>query len=152
MSKKYFLFDDTIEEYCLIAVHCDLDDFSLAYVLNKNLRANFKRIKKSLNFNNSTFEIFHWESIKKGVSCSLVSNKNFVDSKINIDPSFLFNLSETKKVSLINSLPNVDYLIKVKQGLEINKTIKLLNEIPQLILSYIIENKEIKSNFNLILD
>ena len=152
MSKKYFLFDDTIEEYSLIAVHCDLDDFSLAYILNKNLKANFKRIKKSLNFNNSTFEIFHWESEKKGVSCSLVSNRNFINSEIKIEPSSLFNLSETKKVSLINSLPNVDYLIKIRQGLEINNTIKILNKIPQLILSYIIENKEIKSNFNLILD
>jgi hypothetical protein len=152
MSKKYFLLDEIVEEYDLIAIHTSLDDFSVAFVLNKNLRANFKRVKESLRYKNSTFEMFHWKNLKEGVNCSLISNKNFVDSGIKNESNSLFNLSETKKVSLINSLSNVDYLLKIKEGIEIEQTIKILNKLPQLILSYVVDNKEVKSNFNLILD
>ena len=152
MSKKYFLLDEIVEEYDLIAIHTSLDDFSVAFVLNKNLRANFKRVKESLRYKNSTFEMFHWKNLKEGVNCSLISNKNFVDSEIKNESNSLFNLSETKKVSLIDSLSNVDYLLKIKEGIDIEQTIKILNNLPQLILSYVVDNKEVKSNFNLILD
>ena len=152
MSKKYFLFDEIIEEYSLIAIHCNLDDFSLAYFLNKNLNANFKRLNEGLIFKNLTFEIFNWKSIKDSIDCSLISNQNFIDSEIMYDSNSLFSLSETKKVSLISSLPNVNYIIKIKFGLDVNEIIKILNTIPQLILSYVVENKEIKSNLNLILN
>jgi len=152
MSKKYFLLDKIVEQYHLIAIHTSLDDFSLAYVLNKNLGANFKRVKENLNYNNSTFEIFHWENIKDGVNCSLISNKNFIESEIKIESNSLFNLSETKKVSLINSLSDADYLIKIKQGLDLNHIMKVLNKLPQVILTYIVDNEEVKSKFNLIFD
>jgi len=96
--------------------------------------------------------MFHWKNLKEGVNCSLISNKNFVDSEIKNESNSLFNLSETKKVSLIDSLSNVDYLLKIKEGIDIEQTIKILNKLPQLILSYVVDNKEVKSNFNLILD
>ena len=97
MSKKYFLLDKIVEQFDLISIHTSLDDFSLAYVLNKNLGASFKRVKENLNCNNSTFEIFLWENIKDGVNCSLISNKNIIESEIKIESHSLFNLSETKK-------------------------------------------------------
>ena len=115
MSKKYFLFDEIIEEYSLIAIHCNLDDFSLAYFLNKNLNANFKRLNEGLIFKNLTFEIFNWKSIKDSIDCSLISNQNFIDSEIMFDSNSLFNLSGTKKVSLISSLPNLNFIIKIIQ-------------------------------------
>ena len=152
MNRKYFLLDEIVEEYHLIAIHSCLDDFSVAFILNKNLGANFKRVKESLTYNNSNFEIFNWKNSKEGIHCILISNKNLIDLGIKNESDSLFNISETKKVSLINSLPNVDYLLKVKQGLDINHTIKILNKIPQLILSYIVENEKVKSNFNSIID
>ena len=152
MNRKYFLLDEIVEEYHLIAIHTSLDDFSVAFILNKNLKANFKRVRETLKYNNSTFEIFDWENLKEGIHCSLISNKSFIDFGIKNESNSLFNLSETKKVSLVNSLSNVDYLLKIKKGLDVNHTIKFLNKIPQLILSYIVEDEKVKSNFNLIHD
>ena len=152
MNKKYFLIDEIVEEYFLIAVHTSLPDYSMAFILNKNLRANFTRDEKIILYKNATFEIFQWENLIKGINCSLISNKKFIDFRSDIKTNSLFNLSETKKVSLLDSLPNVDYLIKTKHGLDINHTIKTLNKLPQLVLSYIVDNTIVKSNFNLILD
>ena len=152
MIKKYFLLDDIVDQYQLIAIHTGLDDFSLAFILNKNLDSQFKRVKENINYKNSTFEVFHWENSKQGINCSLISNKNFIEFKNKDDSSSLFNLPKTKKVSLINSLSNVDFLLKIKQGLDLNHTIKILNKLPQIFLSYIVDDEELKSKFNLIFD
>ena len=152
MKKKYFLVDEIKEEYSLFALHTALEDFSLAFALNKHLKANFTRIKENLNYNNSSFEIFNWENVKIGIHCSLISNKQIIESKNKTNSNSLFNISEAKKVSLIKSLPDVDYLIKIKQGLDINHTAKVLNKLPQVVLTYIVDDEEIKSKFNLIFD
>ena len=124
----------------------------MAFTLNKYLKANFTRIKENLNYNNSSFEIFNWENVKNGIHCSLISNKQTIESKNKTNSNSLFNISEAKKVSLIKSLPNVDYLIKIKHGLDINHTAKVLNKLPQVVLTYIVDDEEIKSKFNLIFD
>ena len=75
-----------------------------------------------------------------------------MNSEIITKTDSLFSLSETKKVSLIESMSKVDYLIKIKQGLDLNFTLMILNELPQIILSYTLDDEEIKSKLNLIFD
>ena len=152
MKKKYFHLDKIFDKYYLIALHSNLDDFSLAFLLNKSLGANFERANESIKYKNSIFEFFNWEDLKNGINCSLISNKNYINSEIITKTDSLFSLSETKKVSLIESMSKVDYLIKIKQGLDLNFTLMILNELPQIILSYTLDDEEIKSKLNLIFD
>jgi hypothetical protein len=53
---------------------------------------------------------------------------------------------------LINSLKNVNYFIKINSGLEISDVFEKIKSLPQIVLTYIINNKKIKSKLNLILD
>tara|TARA_B100001758_G_C18366666_1_gene588880 strand:- start:655 stop:1113 length:459 start_codon:yes stop_codon:yes gene_type:complete len=152
MKKKYFHLDKIFDKYSLIALHSNLDDFSLAFLLNKSLGANFERANESIKYKNSNFEFFNWEDLKNGINCSLISNKNYMNSEIITKTDSLFSLSETKKVSLIESMSKVDYLIKIKQGLDLNFTLMILNKLPQIILSYTLDDEEIKSKLNLIFD
>ena len=152
MAKKYFLRDDITCDFGLIAIHSVIEGFSLAYILNKTLKGKFKRSFSNEIINSANFEFFKWEIKKENIDCSLISNQKKIKSKIKKSNTSLFFFEETKKVSLIDSLENVDYFIKINSGLEINFVVEKIKSLPEIILSYIINNKKIKSKFNLIID
>ena len=59
--------DDFYEdEYSLIGIHTALEDFKLAYLLNKNLNTNFCKSKEDLNFEEKqkkvSFSLFNYSS------------------------------------------------------------------------------------------
>ena len=51
------------DEYSLIGIHTALEDFKLAYLLNKNLGTSFYKSREDLNFENqqkkASFSIFN---------------------------------------------------------------------------------------------
>lgn len=152
MAKKYFLRDDKTHDFGLIAIHSAIEGFSLAYILNKTLKGKFERSSNNEIINYADFEFFKWEIKKENIECSLISNQKKMKPKMKKSETSLFFFEETKKVSLINSLENVDYFIKINSGLEINFIVEKIKGLPEIILTYIINNKKIKSKFNLILD
>ena len=54
-------FDD--DDYLLLAIHCALEDYRLAYLLNQYLDINLKRKVHDLDFNKleSSYSIYEWE-------------------------------------------------------------------------------------------
>ena len=56
------------EEYTLIGIHTVLEDYRLAYLLNKNLQIRFSKSQKDLEFegdkNNGSFSIYNFQSKK----------------------------------------------------------------------------------------
>ena len=152
MAKKYFLKDNITFDFGLIAIHSAIEGFSLAYILNKTLKGKFKRSSNDEIINSADFEFYRWEIKKENIECSLISNQKKVKSKIKKSNTSLFFSEETKKVSLIDSLENVDYFIKINSGLDINFIVEKIKGLPEIILTYTINNNKIKSKFNLILD
>ncbi|MBU78729.1 MAG: hypothetical protein CMD29_01225 [Flavobacteriales bacterium] len=150
MSKKYILKDELESDFDLIAIHSSIEGFYLAYLLNRTLEGNFIKVANDEVLNSSDFEFFKWEIKKKGIHCTLISNEKTI--KLKKSNSLLFFFEETKKVSLINSLKNVNYFIKINSGLEISDVFEKIKSLPQIVLTYIINNKKIKSKLNLILD
>ena len=150
MRKKYILKDELGFDFDLIAIHSSIEGFYLAYLLNRTLKGNFVRVTNDEVLTSLDFEFFKWENKKEGINCSLISNKKTIRLKKSNSPLFFFE--ETKKVSLINSLKNVNYFIKINSGLEISNVFEKIKSLPQIILTYIIDNKKIKSKINLILD
>ena len=64
-------------EYVLIALHTSLDDFAVAYWLNKHLKTKFKRHKRDLDLNtDATFSVFDWHDISSDSYWTLLSNKH----------------------------------------------------------------------------
>ncbi len=55
-------FDD--DSYKLIAIHCRLEDYRLAYLLNKYLGLKFKRKDHDIDFKylESSYSIFEWDN------------------------------------------------------------------------------------------
>ena len=78
MAVHKLILDDVFEEsICtLIGIHCTIEDYRLAYLLNKSLGINLVRNKKDLDYNNgkSTYSIYKWEDKKQFLTWNLVSN------------------------------------------------------------------------------
>jgi len=64
------------ESFKLIAVHCRLEDYRLAYLLNKHLNLNLRRQKDDLDFEyfKSSYSIFQWDNASQYVTWHLVTN------------------------------------------------------------------------------
>ena len=68
MAFHKLLVDDFYDtSFALIAIHCRLEDYRLAYLLNKHLKLNLKRREHDLDYNyfDASFAIFEWQNEKK---------------------------------------------------------------------------------------
>ena len=77
MALHKLLVDDFYDDtYKLIAIHCRLEDYRLAYLLNKNLGLNLKRKAEDLDFKylKSSYSIFEWENALEYIRWNLISN------------------------------------------------------------------------------
>ena len=124
--------------------------YSLAYHLNRFCFTNFSRSKKDLLVNNlGLIPHFKWVNEKKGIDFELFPNKYKIendDSKANYS---LFSISDSKELYLMNSLKQVDYLIKQNCFFSTTNLINKMSTIPAISISYKIPEKNIDENFNL---
>lgn len=153
---KLNLEDSFSEEFSLLAIHTDLEDFRLAYFLNKTLDLNLSRKEFDLNFidskgNFSVFEYIDQDNFLKWNLISNIYNHNFTT---NINSNDLFELSNelVKKFNLLSEYKNVNFLLKLENNenqVDLEDIIKEIKNIPQIITLYNI-NKDLKNKENLI--
>ncbi len=157
MALHKLLVDDFYDDtYKLIAIHCGLEDYRLAYLLNQSLGLNLKRRSEDLDFEylKSSYSIFEWDNTSQYVTWNLVSNvcKKEEDS---LYSTGLFQ-SEEKVIKTFNLVPEfkrVDYFIKISDEIQsINDKLILnkLQNIPQIVTSYSVNPSQIKSKDHLI--
>ncbi|WP_422106476.1 IPExxxVDY family protein [Winogradskyella sp.] len=146
-------YDDT---YKLIAIHCGLQDYRLAYLLNQSLGLNLKRKSDDLDFEylKSSYSIFEWNNASQYVTWNLVSNvcKKEEDSLYSTG-LFQSNEKVLKTFNLVPEYKKVDYFIKISDEIQnINDKLILnkLQSIPQIITSYSVNPSQIKSKDHLI--
>lgn len=157
MALHKLMVDDFYDDdFKLIAVHCGLEDYRLAYLLNKNLNLNLKRKPDDLDFEylKSSYSIFEWNNTSQYVRWNLVSNicKKEEDS---LYSSGLFQTEEKilKTFNLVSEYKKVDYFIKISEEIQnVNEKVILskLQDIPQVITSYSVNPLQIKSKDHLI--
>lgn len=158
MALHKLLVDDFYDHtYKLIAIHCRLEDYRLAYLLNKNLDLNLKRKEEDLDFKylESSYSFFEWNNETEYVTWNLVSNvcKKEEDSLSSTGTLFETNEKVLKTFHLIPEYNKVDYFIKVSDEIQnVNEKLILnkLQTIPQIITSYVIDPLKIKSKDHLI--
>ena len=148
--------DSFSEEFSLLAIHTDLEDFRLAYFLNKTLGLNLSRKEFDLNFidskgNFSVFEYIDQDNFLKWNLISNIYNHNFTT---NINSNDLFELSNelVKKFNLLSEYKNVNFLLKLENNenqVDLEDIIKEIKNIPQIITLYNINN-DLKNKENLI--
>ena len=146
-------YDDT---YKLIAIHCGLEDYRLAYLLNQSLDLRLQRKKEDIDMEylKSSYSIFEWDNASQYVTWNLVSNvcKKEEDS---LYSTGLFQTNEKviKTLNLVPEYKKVDYFIKISDEIQnVNEKLILnkLQNIPQIITSYSVNPSELKSKDHLI--
>ena len=142
--------DFSDNNYTLIGIHSTLEDYKLAYLLNSTLKTSFKKASYSLDFenknNNASFSIYEFENRKLDTNWFLISNTYKNISKPE-DTNGLFVESETTTY-LIPEKKKVDFFLKLEGDFEydfIIKTIDKINQTKQIITSYKVDAKTLKS-------
>lgn len=148
-------FDD--DAYKLIAIHCRLEDYRLAYLLNKYLGLSLKRKAEDLDFKylKSSYSIFEWDNELEYVRWNLISNvcKKEEDSLYSTGTLFQNSEKVLKTFNLISEYSKVDFFIKISdeiQNVDEKLVLQRLQKIPQIITSYPIDPLKIKSKDHLI--
>ena len=147
-------------DFKLIGINASLEAFKLAFLINNNLRMQFKRAKKDVKMyyenSNIYFSLYLFCDSKTTCKLYLIQNKSvYVNQKPKFATSLFENQQEFMGKHLIKSNMQSDYLIKIEDEFDRFKTKKLihnLNEIPQIISAYKIPNENINSPENLIFE
>ena len=140
------------DSFALIAIHCSLEDFTLAYTLNKHLKCSFKRRNKNLIFSDTiSLPVFEWKDIFNDRYWTLIANSSQSEESTT-STGFFTNEPSYKKQHLIPEYKNVDYFMKLEQeDLDSESTIlKSILAIPKIITAYTLNTDTLKSKNNLI--
>jgi hypothetical protein len=102
------------EEYSLIGIHTALEDYKLAYLLNKNLNTHFSKSQKNLEFESdkkrASFSIYNFSSKKYDFDWFLIANSFKRENQT--ESNELLLTTETKTY-LIPEKKKVDFFIKI---------------------------------------
>lgn len=115
MALHKLLVDDFEDEaYSLLAIHCNLEDYRIAFLLNQFLNINLKRCAYDLDFQYTTasYSVYEWEDNKRQSMWNLIGNifKREEDSLVSSGSLFDATSKVIKTYNLIPEYKNVNYL------------------------------------------
>jgi hypothetical protein len=156
MATTHKLSIDDFDEpdYALIAIHTPLEDYRLAFVLNRSLGLNLalnstgvtmKTPKGEAFFSRFTYwdnDDFVWELLQNIAEISLQPVE---------EDLFGAKAAGSTRTYLLPEFKKVDYLIKIDAMIDADQIVEVLTELDQVATAYIIENELVKSRNNLIL-
>lgn len=141
------------DDFELIAIFTTIEDFRLAYFLNKNLpillKKNNQNISISTKKGEGEFSWFIYEDEKLDQIWNLVQNR----TQIINDTNFGLFLDDAITQNLLPEMPKVDYILKVENienSFNINDIINKITHIEAVTLCYKIDINNVKSINNLI--
>jgi hypothetical protein len=150
---------DDIEDvsYSLLAIHCTMEDFRVAYLLNKHLKISLKRREEDLDFafKKASFSLFEWKDVEKMITWNLISNVSKVEEEGILNTESLFNVPNKiiRTHNLIPEYKKVNYFLKIyNDGNFINEKSVIANiqQIPHIVTVYSLDASQLKSKDNLI--
>lgn len=143
--------------FTLLAIHCRLEDYRLAYLLNRKLEISLQRKEHDLDYKYfaATYSIYEWENVEQYTTWNLISNvcKKEEDALQSSGSLFTTNSTMLKTYHLIPELKKVDFFIKIDNDDQFFNDKDILNkiqEIPQVITAYSVDAEQIKSKDHLI--
>jgi len=141
--------DFSNDDYTLIGIHTTLNDYRLAYLLNKHLQVNFRRANYDLDFFQKNIEssyiVYEYTNTKLDQDWFLISN--VFKYTLETESISLFGQSDSTSF-LIPEKKKVDFFLKIEGEFDYDFIVKLIektNQIPQIITSYEIEVNSLKS-------
>jgi hypothetical protein len=159
---KLILDEDFRDEFTLIAIHCSVEAFKMAYLLNNHLHLKLKRKRVDLDFSKDGLEItfpwFEYEDEIDYISYDLIANKCKTERARTVASGGLFGNTKADEIITEYLLPEVrkvDFLLKITSEdhlAPVRKLILRVNEINEVISAYELEPDQLKSKNNLIFD
>ena len=144
------------DNYHVIAIHSDLEEFRLAFFLNQKLDINLKRKRKDISLIEikANYSVFEYLNEAMYLNWIFFSNKSLMSNKITNEESGLFSQESffQNEVSLIKNPKGIDYFLiieNVKNKTYVKKVLKKITEIRGVITSFISE-KKLENKENLI--
>ena len=136
------------ENYHLIAIHSDLDEFRLAFFLNKKLNIGLKRKNNDIYFSeqNANYSSYEFLDETKYLKWIFFSNKSLVSEKSPDQDLSLFGKGSTalNEMNLLSQQKSVDYFLiieNIANKTYIDKVLKKISEISGVITSFLSDNK-----------
>ena len=119
-------------DYKLFAVHSALDDYRLAYFLNKTLQLQLAKENKKASlldtFSGKYFSYYYWENPLLGTAWHCIGNKLLIEKEMQ---SLSLFESTTSLIYLIDKYKKVDYFLKIDTERRIDTT-SLLSKISEI--------------------
>ena len=136
------------ENYHLIAIHSDLDEFRLAFFLNKKLNIGLKRKNNDIYFaeQDANYSQYEYLDDTKYLKWIFFSNKSLVLEKNYEEDLSLFGQANTasNEMNLLSQQKSVDYFLIIENIVNktyVDKVLKKISEISGVITSFISENR-----------
>lgn len=152
MTKVLSLGFEFEHDYILIAINSTLEDYRLAYLLNKEFDIKLNCQPNGLSFKdkNCAFTFYNYECNIGFSSWSLLANKHIYTS-MNSNVNDLFD-EESKINYLINEKKEIDYFLKINGEINIDEyhITKKIKNIKGIITSFHIVPQTLKSKDYLI--
>jgi len=159
VAKHKLILDDIFEgvTFTLIAIHCTLEDYRIAYLLNKSLSIQLSRMDEDLDYEyiSAFYSVYEWEDKNELITWNLISNKCRKETEAIASTGSLFK-EQTKSFKTHNLIPeyeSVDYFLKINSDrLSVTEKtiINSVQQIPQIITAYTVNTNQLKSKNNLI--
>lgn len=161
MAIHRLLIDDFVTaDYGLVAIHSSLEDYRLAYFINRQLELRLEKspcdIGVKVREGESSFSRYTFEDPADDSLWNLIQNKNRVISAQGNTPASLFNdtgLSISTSVYLMPEFKKVDYVLKIENthpSFAPEAVVDRLLGIKHVTTAYAIDHKKLKSKNNLI--
>lgn len=159
---KLTLDEDFEDAFELVAIHCSVEDFRMAYLLNREAHMKFERSETDLDFKRKNeqvlFSIFEFEDAQNHIKYNLIANKSYQIKYVEIGlenayASLFYNKAQTHY--LLPELSKIDYFIKVEHEgsvFPLKELVTAINGIKQVVTAYTVDVKNIKSKENLIFE
>jgi hypothetical protein len=157
---KLYLDEFDEVDYDLIAIHCSLEDFRLAYFINQKLpillSKNKDEVGVTVKEGEAFFTKYSYENENTECKWCLIQNKNDIhllqkNTKQNLFINSTIEIS--RKVFLISELKKVDYLLKIENNssdFNVEEIVNQLKQIERITAVYSLIPENIKSKNNLI--
>ena len=136
------------ENYHLIAIHSNLDEYRLAFFLNKKLNISLKRKNYDIYFaeQDANYSQYEYLDDTKYLKWIFFSNKSLVSEKNLEEDLSLFGQANTalNEMNLLSQQKSVDYFLiieNIANKTYVDKVLKKISEISGIITSFISENR-----------
>ncbi len=136
------------ENYHLIAIHSDLDEFRLAFFLNKKLNIGLKRKNNDIYFSeqDANYSSYEFLDDTKYLNWIFFSNKSLVSEKSTDEDLSLFGQGSAalNEINLLSQQKSVDYFLiieNIANKTYTDKVLKKISEISGVITTFLSDNK-----------